>query len=1394
MPHFNQGSCARLPFTNVGAKRPAAAALGITLLETVVSLGLMGVVVLPLLLTSSAYVSTKLVKMRQYVTTQNNLNSFTFNLMEAMAQAKKISRDSDATQLKVMTANGFSGKVEPTLFKLLPLNGADPASRLYLSKALFRKGVWVNSSPFPTLPAKYFTVPSTASFVYCKTRTDCGATAAYVKEAQFVKFDQFTFQANGDGLEKNNKTYTLATDDPALSGGNDGLGVMALGSNPDIGLGMEVPNDVNTFVKADDRSSFFGTTDVNLNSFAFDLANALAWALPLSNTAAGIDSYATAYSFVPEDARMPLASRSTTALGSGGQVVDLNRVVPEPRFGGMYILSSRNTLMGTWAGSQPYQLIEDLWYWNPKLNEKLRLVAASVSGQSLSVDEATGKAYFAASEDATNLLNHKASPTTDPDVYTSYQDAFGLTLSGSSTPNGMRYSTLAGGVGQITNLYTFDPNEDPFVATNTTFVRSTPFSMGDAYTPGTNTPPSAFNGTVSTAFADGVETTVVPHGNGSGYVWVIADDVAPASEQPLEMDFASTTDKTTFMAAGKGYRHVQRVGFFKEGYQANNNWVYTSERDRLYGATAPTGDETTLTNLVRQYHFSGSWAMDVPTGTLYTSCTTLPHDDPATTSVTEQLVEEHVCGYRPNSAKTAVNLYVSETGISLGDIRDNLDPANGHASHRTGGRLVIKDGAVVLNVNKGPNAGLYATKVMYNIGSVVSPSYVEEREFAITYESNPAAAPAITSAKLNALTSLGLVAPPPPIQVTQPAEKGQQPYNYTFGFLGSQFYTIAHLPTTVTSVTNTTVVVPGTTTVVNPGAPTTIVTTVRVNNGDGTYTTTTTTEYVDQLYTVADVKTAPTTRVRREETGITYAMWPMADGSALYFGEQDSSAIKRYTPASGGSVTTYATLGAGLECAGCDRTLRVSPDGRFAFAEAYTTSTVADPTSYTFARYGTTNDFALDHAATNPSASYPAAYAVRHTLPGTRTQFIVDTVSGQSFTRALPANVNATGVAMDEANGFFFFNNPFATTATDSALSSFNYKAVPTTRSTAFTEGDLVKLPFGLDSEWGADQKSAGVLSFLNQNSADPAAPRLGWVVTGPSRSFGTFSARRYFKTETLSTTFRMAYSQGGAKVGAWNLATSGVPLLSDKTVQAVAKDDTASTFVLSKVTTPTPAVTLGRLNCLWAGGSGGTCDATVAQDERLLAVTSASSPWFDMALAEDTNALFVMERQASSTKIHTYNNRLYSTTVAPNPTASTPCFNTTTPCAPDATVTLARKYSGMAFNSASQKLYLLRPVGTFTPTDASFSPTGTLEAASSVAIDVYALGATTPTTTLILNGAVGQGTANTTERNLMAALKSAMDVDDSTVRLRLNPQSQMAYITWGTGDDVIQWSLADMP
>ena len=243
---------------------------GITLIETLMSVGLLGVILIPLLMTSTAYLSTKLLNNRTNSELSQNVNALGAKLNTLAASTTGVNHLTSTTtnlEMRIKTPTGARRIFQYSII------GAPGAQRLREFQG--STGNFTSTAAMRSLNEDSITLVGNTGFVYCNDTTctvptnTAAQNQAIARTAETVVFDGNTttnvvrvrsgvftraepvgllFNAGDNGRKRTflpSNTLTLGTD-PVLANGGGGT----ILPNPAIATNTDPDGLINVFTKA----------------------------------------------------------------------------------------------------------------------------------------------------------------------------------------------------------------------------------------------------------------------------------------------------------------------------------------------------------------------------------------------------------------------------------------------------------------------------------------------------------------------------------------------------------------------------------------------------------------------------------------------------------------------------------------------------------------------------------------------------------------------------------------------------------------------------------------------------------------------------------------------------------------------------------------------------------------------------------------------------------------------------------------------------------------------------------------------------------------------------------------------------------------------------------------
>lgn len=205
---------------------------GSTLAETLISLGLMGVVLIPMLFLSSAYFLSQLLQIRQSVDSTHSAASFLNRFIEESALTQRILVGSpagvgfsDTNQLYFAYYDSVNQREERVGYRL-----TTSGSNKILERLEYNNGTWTVTSPYGHVRSADVLLPSTVQFKYCLDTACTGATdvsSGARQQAMIVRLDNTAGGGTvGWTFTKGRQTFSLYPIDVALSTTSGDNGVL----------------------------------------------------------------------------------------------------------------------------------------------------------------------------------------------------------------------------------------------------------------------------------------------------------------------------------------------------------------------------------------------------------------------------------------------------------------------------------------------------------------------------------------------------------------------------------------------------------------------------------------------------------------------------------------------------------------------------------------------------------------------------------------------------------------------------------------------------------------------------------------------------------------------------------------------------------------------------------------------------------------------------------------------------------------------------------------------------------------------------------------------------------------------------------------------------------------
>ena len=227
---------------------------GTSLVETLVSMTLLGVIFIPMLFLSSAFFLAHLAKARQNVDVSVNAARFSNQFMEELYRTQRVLPDSNDTEIHFSYYDGIRQEAIIRGYRLTTSGSYQILEKLTYDPAA---NTWTAISPYGTVQADQVLLPTTSVFAYCDS-AGCGANP---EQALFVQLSGWEFMP----AKNTNRKVDFPDMDVYLSAG---------ASSSDIML-SNAPQELYSFAS----STSFGTganlnlVHINPNGRMFNYAN-----------------------------------------------------------------------------------------------------------------------------------------------------------------------------------------------------------------------------------------------------------------------------------------------------------------------------------------------------------------------------------------------------------------------------------------------------------------------------------------------------------------------------------------------------------------------------------------------------------------------------------------------------------------------------------------------------------------------------------------------------------------------------------------------------------------------------------------------------------------------------------------------------------------------------------------------------------------------------------------------------------------------------------------------------------------------------------------------------------------------------------------------------------------
>jgi type II secretory pathway pseudopilin PulG len=164
---------------------------GVTLVELLIVMGLLGLLLIPAMLSGVSFFTTQLHRASEQVALSRNTSYALNQTMQQLGYTKRL--------IPSTTGDSFTpadelryGYYDPLRQQdmVAGLRLVDSGGRRLLYRLVYEGGSWQTESPYPTAPATAFSLPSGVSFEYC-TPDGCGVSP---DQALYVQLDGWTFR------------------------------------------------------------------------------------------------------------------------------------------------------------------------------------------------------------------------------------------------------------------------------------------------------------------------------------------------------------------------------------------------------------------------------------------------------------------------------------------------------------------------------------------------------------------------------------------------------------------------------------------------------------------------------------------------------------------------------------------------------------------------------------------------------------------------------------------------------------------------------------------------------------------------------------------------------------------------------------------------------------------------------------------------------------------------------------------------------------------------------------------------------------------------------------------------------------------------------------------------
>lgn len=216
---------------------------GVSLVETLVVLSLLGIIMIPILFTSSAYFTGQLSRTRASLAVAHNASQFINRFMTEAYYATRVLPGSTTSEIHLAYDDPVSQTEKKVGYRLTASGSNKVLTRLQYNTS---SGLWnLSRSPYASISENEILLPSTAAFKYCADALTPNCTvAAAPEQALLVRLEDWEF-LKSDGSQRLTLPPSLDLD-LYLGAGITGASPVLLSDKPSVLYTIDGPSSYNS--------------------------------------------------------------------------------------------------------------------------------------------------------------------------------------------------------------------------------------------------------------------------------------------------------------------------------------------------------------------------------------------------------------------------------------------------------------------------------------------------------------------------------------------------------------------------------------------------------------------------------------------------------------------------------------------------------------------------------------------------------------------------------------------------------------------------------------------------------------------------------------------------------------------------------------------------------------------------------------------------------------------------------------------------------------------------------------------------------------------------------------------------------------------------------------------